>query len=121
LAKILIIEDHFDVAEIIGQQLYLNFHEVEIAHTYPEAFKKFIAFAPNLVIIDVCLGPADGRELCREIRRFNNWVPILLMSGNPELLRDCELSGANSTIEKPFDLDELLAKVDSLLRESRRN
>jgi DNA-binding response OmpR family regulator len=118
LAKILIIEDTFDVAELLGQNLELNFHEVEIAHTYQLAFKKFISFAPNLVIIDVCLGidNTDGRDLCKEIRRFNQWVPIILMSGHEDLLKDCELHGANSTIEKPFDIKDLLIKIDRLVK-----
>ena len=118
MAKILIIEDTFDVAEIIGHNLVLNFHEVEVAHTFQSAFKKFIAFAPDLVIIDICLelDNTDGRELCKEIRSFNKGVPVILMSGYDDLLKDCELYGANDTIKKPFDIKDLLIKIDRLVK-----
>jgi len=90
---------------------------VEIAHNYQSAFKKFISFAPDLVIMDVCLGDddADGRQLCNEIRRFNRWVPIILMSGRHDVLKDHEQYGANDTIDKPFDMEKLLLKIDKLL------
>jgi len=105
------------VAELLGKNLELNFHEVEIAHNYQSAFKKFIAFAPNLVIMDVCLGDddADGRQLCNEIRRFNRSVPIILMSGRHDVLQDHQRYGANDTIDKPFDMELLLIKIDALL------
>jgi DNA-binding response OmpR family regulator len=90
---------------------------VEIAHNFQSAFKKFISFAPDLVIVDVCLGEddADGRELCKEIRRFNRWVPIILMSGRHDVLQDPEQYGANDVIDKPFDITPLLLKIDKLL------
>jgi DNA-binding response OmpR family regulator len=75
-------EDTFGVPGLLAGNRELNFHGVEIAHTYQLAFKKIISFAPDL-IIDVCLGVdnTDGMDLCKEIRRFNKWVPIILMSG----------------------------------------
>ena len=107
------------MADLLGKNLEFNFHEVEIAHNFQLAFKKFISFAPNLVILDVWLGDdnADGRDLCKEIRRFNRSVPIILMSGRHDVLKDYEQYGANDTIDKPFDIDPLLLKIDKLLLE----
>jgi len=67
------------------------------------------------VIIDDHLGAGEGKNLCKEIRRFNNWVPVILMSDSPDLVKDCESSGANDSIEKPVDIKELLTRIDKLL------
>jgi DNA-binding response OmpR family regulator len=105
------------VADLLGKNLELNLHEVEIAYNYQSAFKKFISFAPNLVVMDVHLGDGDndGRQLCKEIRRFNRVVPIILMSGRHDALNDHEQYGANDAIDKPFDMEALLFKIDKLL------
>jgi DNA-binding response OmpR family regulator len=69
-----------------------------------------------LVITDVWLGDdADGREICKEIRRFNASVPIILMSGRHDVLMDPEQYGANDAIDKPFDIEPLLLKINKLL------
>jgi len=66
--------------------------------------------------LDVLLGTdVDGRDLCKEIRKFNGRVPIILMSGRSDFLKDYEQYGANDVIEKPFDFEELLNKIDWLL------
>jgi DNA-binding response OmpR family regulator len=116
VAKILVIEDNFDIAEMILQVLFVNSHEVEFAYKYADAFKKCIAFAPDLIIIDVWLGVGNGRELCQEIRSFNKKVPVILMSANADDLQDYHACEANDIIEKPFDIKELLIKIDSLLK-----
>jgi DNA-binding response OmpR family regulator len=102
---------------MLRQNLLLNYKEVETAHTYRQGFEKFISFAPDLVIIDVWLrlDKTDGRDLCREIRRFNKRVPIIIMSAHRDVLHDCELFGATDTIEKPFDINGLLTKINRLI------
>jgi len=90
-------------------------HDVQFAHDNREAFKKIIAFAPELIIIDVWLGIENGKELCKEIRVFNKKVRVVLMSENADNLLDYEICEANDIIKKPFDTNDLLTKVHNLL------
>lgn len=100
---------------MLAKWFSINLYEVEIACTNKEAIQKVIAFAPNLIIIDVWLGNESGRELCKEIKRFNKTVPIILMSANASNLADYEICEADDVIEKPFDINSLLNKVNQLL------
>jgi len=115
MAKILIVEEAHDVAQILFFILTAHSHEVEIAYSIEDATEKMIAIAPDLLILEIRIGSGNGKEVCQEIRRFNEKVPIMLMSTNAALLHDYEIFGANDSIEKPLDIDILLGKINKLL------
>jgi len=115
MAKVLIIEDTSEVAEMIHFVLTAHSHEIEIAYSTQEAFQKIIAFAPDILVLDVWLGSGNGKDLCKEIRKFNKKIPIILMSANAALLHDYEICEANDILEKPFDISVLLDKINKLL------
>jgi len=115
MAKILVIEDAKDVAKMLSFLLAAYSHEVELAYTAADALTKVILFEPQLVLLDVFLGDESGRELCKMIRKFNQQVPVLLMSASAAALDNYEECHANDSIEKPFSTDILMGKINRLL------
>jgi two-component system alkaline phosphatase synthesis response regulator PhoP len=120
-ATILIVEDDADVASTLVDALESSGHKLLRAGTAAEARALVASEHPDLVILDLTLPDADGLVLCADLTaRFD--VPIIICSASHEK-RDRVLGlklGADDFISKPFDVDELEARVDSVLRRVAR-
>ena len=116
MAKILIVEDSNEITEMLNILLQLHGHEIQSAFSKETAHHKMLTFPPELIIIDVLIGKYNGKELCLEIRAVNKTVPIILMSANPSLLTDYEECEANDMLEKPFNIDTLISKINNLIK-----
>jgi DNA-binding response OmpR family regulator len=115
MANILLIEDSRDVADMLTLLLTLKSHHVETAFSTKEAKQKIENSSFDLIMIDVLLGSDSGKELCKEIRRMNKQVPIILMSANPALLKNYAECEANAIIEKPFNIKQITDQISTLL------
>ncbi len=69
--------------------------------------------APRVLLLDLLLGNADGRDVCRTLRArpVHNGIYIVMMSGHADAGESCKEAGANDFIEKPFDIDALTSKL----------
>ena len=115
--KILIVDDDENIAELISLYLNKECYETQIAADGASALEAFVEFAPNLILLDVMLPGMDGYQVCTEIRKQSN-VPIIMLSAKGEVF-DKVLGlkiGADDYIVKPFDSNELVARVGALLR-----
>ncbi|MBR1866736.1 MAG: response regulator transcription factor [Lachnospiraceae bacterium] len=115
--RILIVDDDENIAELISLYLIKECYDTEIAADGEEAVKKFGSYQPNLILLDIMLPGMDGYDVCREIRKTSN-VPIIMLSAKGEIF-DKVLGlkiGADDYIVKPFDSNELVARVQALLR-----
>ncbi len=115
--NILIVEDDKSVAEGLGDILTGNGYAVFLAASNREALSLFQKENISLIILDVSLGPDNGFELCREIRKKSN-VPILFLtacSSEMELVRGFQMGG-DDYVTKPFRMQELLMRIWALLR-----
>lgn len=116
-SKILIVDDEFNICELI--KLYLlkeNFNVVTVNDGL-KALETFQKEAPSLVILDIMLPGMDGWEICREIRKISN-IPIIMLTAkgeNFDKVLGLEL-GADDYVVKPFDPKELVARVKAVLR-----
>jgi CheY-like chemotaxis protein len=118
MIKVLIIEDNDDNRGILRQQLeYLGYEVVE-ASTSTEGLDQMKKENPDLVIVDVMLAGADGREVARKIRMDPKTkdVPILASTVlfQREDVRSCLDAGCNDVLSKPFTLQQLKEKLDKV-------
>lgn len=69
---------------------------------------------PDLLLLDIWMSGTDGRDVCKALKRqqISRLMPIIMISASTELERSAKDAGADDFLEKPFDMDELLSKVD---------
>ena len=117
--RILIVDDDENIAELISLYLMKECFETEIANDGESALVKAKTFMPNLILLDLMLPGIDGYEVCQRIRKTQN-TPIIMLSAKGEVF-DKVLGlkmGADDYIMKPFDSNELVARVNAVLRRS---
>jgi two-component system alkaline phosphatase synthesis response regulator PhoP len=116
MPRILVVDDEPDILHLVSVSLSVKGYDVRTAKSKAGFFELLSAFKPDLIILDVMLGPDNGREICREIRAAEHkHIPIVLCSAVPEMLAKYEECNANDTLEKPFPLSLLFEKVNKLL------
>lgn len=118
---ILIVEDNDELAEVLLDFLVAEGYEAEIAGNGYEALELFSAHSPRLVILDIMLPGMDGFTVCTEIRRLSD-VPVIIVSARGEKtdMLDGLGLGADDYIEKPYDIDILLAKINGIFERRYR-
>ena len=121
MAKILIVDDSDDLLETLTMMLKVKEHEIITSNNFSDTVKSILSFHPDLLILDVLLGNSKGREMCKSIKKFFPVLPILLMSANPELLKDFEACNADAILEKPFDMYKLNDTINGLLKRKLQN
>ena len=118
-ARILVVDDHEEVAELIKLDLESEGHEVLVANNPDEALRA-AAGVLDLAIVDVMLNAASGYDLAADlVSRSDEYLPILLVTAG-EIDRDKGYAaGADDFIAKPLDAHELVARARSLIRVGR--
>ncbi len=119
--SILLVDD--DVNFITLMQLYLSHrgYSVTCAESGQQAIAVLEEFKPDLILSDVMMAGMDGFHFAEAVRQSAlNWVPIILVSAKDRSSDRVQglSAGANAYIVKPFDLDELIAQIESALRSS---
>ena len=120
-ARLLIVEDDDDMRLLLGRLLAADGYEIESVANSAAAIKALATQEPDLVLLDIVLGSEDGRDLLQELRRMSD-VPVVFLTGRShEIDRIAGLKmGADDYVVKPFSAGELSARVESVLRRSRR-
>jgi diguanylate cyclase (GGDEF)-like protein len=116
--KILLIEDDALIAEPLAKALINQHYAVDVATDGQAGWELLESFTYDLILLDVMLPKLDGMTLCRRLRRLGNQTPILLLTAqktgtNTAIGLD---AGADDYVAKPFNLQELLARIRALLR-----
>ena len=121
MRNILILDDNEDL--LIAMQRLLSFYDFTVitAADINSFLEKFESSRPGIVLIDVLLGGADGREICKKLREepLNREITLILFSASPSHLENFKQFGADGCIEKPFEIKEIIEKIDAAV-ESRR-
>ena len=120
MQTILIVEDEKRVADLLKIGLEENGYQTMVAYDGAMGLRLFQSNVFQLVISDIILPKLDGFELCREIRKLNEKVPVLMLTalGSADDKLDGFDAGADDYMVKPFDFRELIARVKVLLRRS---
>jgi DNA-binding response OmpR family regulator len=120
MSRILVVEDESHIAQGLRFNLEAEGHQVEIAGDGEDALDRMLVKNQpyDLILLDVMLPGKDGFAVAHELRRRQNFAPILMLTarGRPEdVLKGFE-SGADDYLPKPFNLDILVARIGGLLR-----
>ncbi|MEM6988466.1 MAG: response regulator transcription factor, partial [Pseudomonadota bacterium] len=118
-ATILLIEDHLDLAEMLGERLSAGGYEVDYSRRGDAGLELALANNYDLIVLDLSLPGLDGLEVCRRLREdAGDTTPILMLTARDTV--EDRVSGlrvgADDYLVKPFAAEELLARVDALLR-----
>lgn len=118
MQTILVVEDEKRVADLLKIGLEENGYQVMVAYDGMMAIRLFQRNEFNVVISDIILPKIDGFELCREIRKINDDVPILMLTalGTADDKLEGFDVGADDYMVKPFDFRELMARIKVLLK-----
>ena len=119
--KILIIEDEKKLARLLKQGLEENGFTVDLAHDGSDGQYQVENYAYDAVLLDLMLPEVDGLTILASLRNQGNDVPVLIITARGEVedrIRGLNL-GADDYLAKPFDLDELIARLRALIRRSR--
>ena len=119
--QILIIEDEENIARVLQLELEFEGYGTDIAHTGPDGLIKYREQKWDLVLLDLMLPGLNGLDVLRRIRTTETNTPVILLTAKGEVedkVAGLDL-GANDYVTKPFEIDELLARIRSTLRFSK--
>ena len=117
--SVLIVEDDRNIAELLQMYLEKEGYAVTVAYDGGQGLTKFRAIKPDLVLLDVMMPVMDGWAVCRTIRGESQ-TPIIMLTAKSELDDKVQglRSGADDYITKPFEMREILARIEAVLRRS---
>jgi DNA-binding response OmpR family regulator len=114
---VLIVEDDRNIAELLQMYLEKEGYAVTIANDGGQGLSKFRAIKPDMVLLDVMMPVMDGWEVCKAIRAESQ-TPIIMLTAKSETGDKVQglRTGADDYITKPFEMREVLARVEAVLR-----
>ncbi len=116
--RLLVVDDDRALRDVLRRALTLAGYEIRQAESGAQALAEVTGSVPDAVVLDVGLPDIDGLEVCRLLRREGNRVPVLMLTARDAVSDriDGLDAGADDYLVKPFDIDELKARLRALLR-----
>ncbi len=116
--KVLVAEDDYKISRLIQLELEHSGYSVEIAADGSEALGKYEDFRPDVILLDVMMPEIDGVEVAKSIREFDTDVGIIMITAMDRTIDKVQglNSGADDYITKPFELEEVHARINAVLR-----
>ncbi len=117
--SVLIAEDDHNIAELLQLYLEKEGYQVSVAHDGGQCLDKFHEAQPDLVLLDIMMPVLDGWEVCKQIRAEAQ-TPIIMLTAKSEVANKVQglKAGADDYITKPFEMREVLARIEAVLRRS---
>ncbi|MGD2026859.1 MAG: response regulator transcription factor [Anaerolineales bacterium] len=120
--KILLVDDEEAITDNLSAFMERSGFKVSTATNGEQALRMIKNNPPDIVIMDVLMPVMDGRQALRELRREENWIPVILLTQIGESTERAMAleEGADDYLNKPFDPHELVARINAVLRRARR-
>lgn len=111
---IYVLEDNANIADIIEFLLTEEDYTVEVCKNANSFWQKMEEHTPDMIVLDVLLPDANGVDICLSLKRNirTHRIPVLMMSGNNHLNKVKAKCEADSYINKPFDLNDFVQRID---------
>ena len=120
--SVLVVEDDKNIQELLQMYLEKEGYAVTVANDGGQGLSKFRTIKPDLVLLDVMMPVMDGWAVCKAIRAESD-TPVIMLTAKGEL--DDKIaglkSGADDYVTKPFEMREVLARIEAVLRRSDRS
>lgn len=115
--RILVVDDEVALNQLVSTNLMLEGYDVLAAYDGAEALRIMQADEPDLVVLDVMMPDMDGFEVLQQIRSFST-VPVIMLTARIRIADKVKglTSGADDYVAKPFSMEELLARIEAVLR-----
>jgi DNA-binding response OmpR family regulator len=116
--KILVVDDEPDILEFLQELLEQEGYTVAITDKAEYIEKLHDGGLPDLILIDVLLSGKDGREIVKDLKSQEEEtrdVPVIMFSAHPSAEETARAAGADDFVAKPFEMDEILAKIAKLV------
>lgn len=117
MAKILVVDDDTDILSVMEILLTMKGFEVQVTSKGENTFPKIESFKPDLILLDVLISGHDGRVICKKLKSNTetSHIPVIMFSAHPGAAASIAEYGANDFIAKPFDVNNLMKKVNAQL------
>lgn len=115
--RIHVLEDDSDIRFIIEHLLRDEGYELQLSSSVSELKSKLRDALPDLFIIDVMLPDGNGIEICDDLKNdlFTKHIPVIVMSANPRSKQMSSQANADDYISKPFDVEDVVRRINNLL------
>ena len=116
--RILVLDDNQDILDIVHETLSYEKFDVKSTSESTDVIPLLKQFVPNLVILDYRVAGTNGGELCRQIKLHPDFkhIPVIIFSAYVNHADELSAYGCDAIINKPFDLTELVEKVNLLIK-----
>jgi len=120
-SKILLVEDDINLGSLLKEYLIAKNYETDLRNNGEEGYKAFMKNPYDICILDVMMPIKDGFTLAREIRELNNDMPIIFLTAKnlQEDIFKGFTAGADDYITKPFSMQELLFRIEAILKRTK--
>jgi DNA-binding response OmpR family regulator len=115
--RILLIDDEDNVRESLELILTHRGYDVRTCRTGHGILDEIRDYDPDILLLDVLLGDEDGRDICRDLKLSpeTGHLPVIILSGIPDIYNTITEAGANDIVLKPFDEETLLHRIERQL------
>jgi len=121
--KILVLDDDPDIGTMIKMMLEYKGYSVTVSDRAEQANEILKTNEVDLIIMDMLLSGVNGTDLCSELKKDSSLArtPVIMISAHPNAKEICLQAGADEFISKPFDMQDILSKIDHLIHNSKNN
>jgi len=117
---VLVVDDEPGVGNVLRIKLRIAGFDVTTTTSGAKAIELVRTQEPDVVLLDILMPDVSGFEVLEKVRTFSS-VPIIVFTARREVVEEAMQNGANDSITKPFDPDQLIEKIESVLSKTNQN